>query len=88
MTAKGQKGEAKNAVADRVRWVFGDVAETILKQEEERLGSVMEKMDSEEMEKLASDLKELSLKMAGPELAERVYREVMEAFPKKKQGRQ
>jgi hypothetical protein len=81
--------EVKDIVAERVRWVFGNVAEQILKIEEERHGMLITKnMGPEEKEMLLKDLRELSLKMAGPVLAERVCEEVSAAIlaprPRKK----
>lgn len=61
-------------ISERVRWVFGDMAEKILKIEQQRLGlKPGQKLSPEDLERLASDLRELSEKMAGSELAERVY---------------
>lgn len=66
------------AVADRVRFIFGDVAEKILKIEEEKLGiSPQGPLSSGDLERLAQDLKELSTRMAGEELARRVHEEVL-----------
>ncbi len=74
----------QTTVAERVRWVFGDVAETILKTEEKRIGAPLDKLSAEDAQVLAEDLKELSLRMAGPELANRVYQEVIAAISKNK----
>lgn len=50
------------------------MAEKILQIESQRLGlKAGQKLSPEDLERLASDLRELSEKMAGSELAERVY---------------
>jgi cystathionine beta-lyase/cystathionine gamma-synthase len=73
--------EVKDIVAEKVRWVFGDVAEQILKIEEERHGMLIgNNMSPEDAERLLKDLKELSLRMAGPSLADRVCEEVSAAI--------
>jgi hypothetical protein len=78
----------KDIVAERVRWVFGDVAEQLLKIEEERLGAkITNDMSPQDRDRLAKDLKELSLKMAGPLLADRVYAEVVQAIMPEKARR-
>ncbi len=76
--------QVQNSVADRVRWVFGDVAETILRTEEKKFGTPLEKLSSQEISILAEDLKELSLRMAGPELANRVYDAVLTSLSEKR----
>jgi hypothetical protein len=81
---KHKDRDVQDVVAERVRWVFGDVAETILRTEEKRIGASMEHLDPDAVEALASDLKDLSMKMAGPELAERVYKEVLDAVSHRK----
>lgn len=77
--------DPKEAVADRIRWIFGDVAEQIIKIEEERIGHALTgSVDAQEVERLAAELKELSLRMAGPWLADRVYEEVVDTLNPKK----
>jgi hypothetical protein len=66
-------------IAERVRGVFGDIAEKILKIEEQRLGLRPGRPISEnDLQTLANDLKELSQRVAGAEMAERVYAAVLE----------
>jgi hypothetical protein len=81
--------DVKDILADRVRWVFGNVAEQILKIEEQRHGMLVAKeMTPEDKDLLLKDLRELCLKMAGPVLAERLCEEVSAAIliakPRKK----
>lgn len=67
------------AVAEKVRFIFGDVAEKILKIEEQRLGISPERpLTEEDLKRLANDLKELSQRMAGNEISSRVYDEVLQ----------
>lgn len=79
----------KEVVAERIRWIFGDVAEQIIRIQEEKMGkNSTATLEPAEVERLANELKELSLRMAGPWLADRVYEEVMETLqPKKKVNR-
>jgi hypothetical protein len=65
-------------VAERVRFIFGDVAERILKIEEEKLGiSPQGPLGEKDLTRLAEDLKELSARMAGEEMAKRVHQEIL-----------
>jgi hypothetical protein len=80
--------DAKDIVAEKVRWVFGDVADQILKIEEQRHGILItDNMPSEDVDRLLKDLKELCLRMAGPALADRLYDEVSAALRSTKHRR-
>lgn len=69
--------EAK-AVAERVRFVFGDVAEKIVKIQEAKLGiRPPTPLRTEDVQRLAEELKDLSARMAGEELSKRIYEEIM-----------
>ena len=69
--------EAKE-VAERVRFVFGDVAEKILQIEEQKLGiHPPTPLKTEDVQRLAEELRELSARMAGEELSKRLYAEIM-----------
>ncbi|MDE1819527.1 MAG: hypothetical protein KGJ23_00055 [Euryarchaeota archaeon] len=69
--------EAKE-VAERVKFVFGDVAEKILQIEEQRLGiRPPTPLKPEDLRRLAEELRELSVRMAGEELSKRLYQEIM-----------
>lgn len=71
-------------VAERVRFIFGDVAEKILKIEEQKLGiSPQGPLSEEDLRRLAEDLKDLSQRMAGTELSRRVYEEILGLAPAK-----
>jgi hypothetical protein len=81
--------DAKDIVAEKVRWVFGDVADQILKIEEQRNGILIsDNMSPEDVEKLLKDLKALCLRMAGPALADRLNEELSTALhPSKPRGK-
>lgn len=73
--------ETKEIVADRVRWIFGDVADQILQLEEATLkAQVGKNLSPEHVEKIATDLRDLAQRMAGPWIADRVYLEVVEVL--------
>lgn len=66
------------AVADRVRFVFGDVAEKILRIEEQKLGiHPPTPLKPEDVQRLARELRDLAARLAGEELSKRLYEEIL-----------
>lgn len=66
------------AVADRVRFVFGDVAEKILRIEEQKLGiRPPTPLKPEDVRRLAEELRDLAGRLAGEELSRRLYDEIV-----------
>ena len=71
-------GVEVRTVAERVRFVFGDVAEQILRIEEQKLGIPSQNpLTEKDLQRLADDLQALSQRMAGEELSRRVREEVL-----------
>lgn len=65
---------SQDDVTLRVRLVFGDVAERVLHIEQDRLGiRAGIPPTAEQTEELAKQLRDLARKVAGDELADRVY---------------
>ncbi len=66
-----------DSVAEKVRVVFGDMAEKVIRIEEEKLGITPgSKLSTDQLLELAKDLRDLTRRIAGEELAERVYEAV------------
>lgn len=64
-------------VAEKVRVVFGDMAEKVIRIEEEKLGITPgSNLSTDQLLELAKDLRDLTRRIAGEELAERVYEAV------------